>query len=76
MEQCGPTYWAAPSCDFSPVLCLAWILEARGRARSRASCATPGVPARLPLAGEGGRGGWRVLVAADWESEINEVLSS
>lgn len=36
----------------------------------------PGVPASLPLAGEGGRGGWRVLVAADWESEINEVLSS
>lgn len=35
----------------------------------------PGVPARFPLAGEGRRGGWTVLVAADWEPEINEVLS-
>lgn len=57
-------------------------MEFGAQAQTHAACAIPGFNSEQPLPGsflqgkEGGEVGGGVRVAADWEAEINEVLSS
>lgn len=57
-------------------------VEFGAQAQTHAACAIPGFNSEQPLPGsflqgkEGGEVGGGVRVAADWEAEINEVLSS